>query len=97
MDRTFNYRGYAITVCVEADFTLRPHGRSCEDVGYVPVIRIADMPEVTDETSRIRLGDAGGNPFSSEADAMFTGCSAARRIVDDLCTVIDEEDPESRH
>jgi hypothetical protein len=33
--------------------------------------------------SPIRLGEAGGGPFSAEADAPLGGYSAARRIVDD--------------
>ncbi|CAM2155355.1 protein of unknown function [Pararobbsia alpina] len=32
----------------------------------------------------LRLGDAGGKAFASQAEAMMAGCTAARRIIDDL-------------
>ncbi|MGT2472133.1 hypothetical protein [Paraburkholderia terrae] len=34
--------------------------------------------------SPLRLGDGEGKAFSTEADALMTGYSAGRRIVDDL-------------
>jgi hypothetical protein len=37
--------------------------------------------------SPLRLGDSGGRAFSTQGEALMTGYSAARRLVDDLFAV----------
>jgi hypothetical protein len=81
--RKYQYKGYELDVAVQADFRWsRENVRS--PTGYVVVVTISRMGAAVSTFSPLRLGDSGGRSFSSDADALMVGYSAARRIVDDL-------------
>ena len=84
VNRTYDYRGYSISVSVEADFSFRPNASHAARIEYVAIIQIAHATNGKAVTSRLRLGDAGGRAFASEAEALMTGYGAARHMVDDL-------------
>lgn len=84
MTRTYEYNGFTLQVAVESDFCSRPTKRASEHPGYVAVVRICEAGSAVPRLSPLRLGEAGGHPFDSEADALNGGYIAARTIVDDL-------------
>ena len=84
MQRTYEYKGFTLDVCVEADFRMpTPHHRSTS-VGYVALVKILHDDAPLAALSPLRLGDSAGHPFGSEVEALMGGYSAARKIVDDL-------------
>jgi hypothetical protein len=50
----------------------------------VAVVRISNAGASVAVFSPLRFGESQGKPFLSEADALMSGYSAGRRIVDDL-------------
>jgi hypothetical protein len=84
MTRTYEYHGYTLVVAAESDFSWRLGGGGAARVGYVVIVRIFQAGNAVSVFSPLRLGEAGGRPFATEADALMGGYSAARRIVDDL-------------
>jgi hypothetical protein len=83
MNRTYEYHGYALSVTVESDYSW-PRKTAARPVGYVAVVRIVQAGTAVAVFSPLRFGESGGRPFATEADALMVGCSAARKIVDDL-------------
>jgi hypothetical protein len=83
MMRTYEYHGYTLSVTIEADFSW-PRNATAKRGGYVAVVRILQAGTAVAVFSPLRFGDTGGRPFATEADALMTGYSAARKIVDDL-------------
>lgn len=51
---------------------------------YVAIVRIFKEGDAVAVFSPLRFGEAPRRPFATEADAMMSGYSGARRIVDDL-------------
>ena len=84
MTRTYEYNGFTLQVAVESGFCSRPTECPSADSGYVAVVRICEAGSAVPRLSPLRLGEAGGHPFDSEADALNGGYIAARTIVDDL-------------
>jgi hypothetical protein len=84
MTRTYEYHGYTLVVAVESDFGWRLVGGDAARVGYVAIVRIFQAGNAVAVFSPLRFGEEGGRPFATEADALMSGYSAARRIVDDL-------------
>ena len=84
MNRTYDYRGYAISVSVEADFSWTPRKARSDQIEYVSIVGISKADSSAPVLPVLRLGDSGGKAFGTEAEAMMTGYAAARRIVDDL-------------
>ncbi|MBP0593001.1 hypothetical protein J8I87_25430 [Paraburkholderia sp. LEh10] len=84
MTRTYEYKGFALQVAVESGFRSGPTKRASPHPGYVAVVRICEAGSAVPRLSPLRLGEAGGHPFDSEADALNGGYIAARTIVDDL-------------
>ncbi|MEM5385549.1 hypothetical protein VSR68_18395 [Paraburkholderia phymatum] len=84
MRRTYEYNGFTLQVAVESDFRNCETKRTSAHPGYVAVVRIFEASGTVPRLSQLRLGDAGGHPFDSEADALNGGYIAARTIVDDL-------------
>lgn len=84
MTRTYEYNGFTLQVAVESGFCSRPTKRASARPGYVAVVRICEAGSAVPRLSPLRLGEAGGHPFDSEADALNGGYIAARTIVDDL-------------
>jgi hypothetical protein len=83
MRRTYEYNGFILEVAVESDFRGCATKHASAHPGYVAVVRIFEGSAVP-RLSQLRLGDAGGQSFNSEADALNGGYIAARTIVDDL-------------
>jgi hypothetical protein len=84
MTRTHEYNGFTLQVAVESGFHNRPTKRASAHPGYVAVVRICEAGCAVPRLSPLRLGEAGGHPFESEAEALNGGYIAARTIVDDL-------------
>jgi hypothetical protein len=84
--RTYEYHGCTIVVAVESDSGWRLVGGAAAPMGYVTIVRICKAGAAVAVFSPLRFGEAGGRPFATEADALMGGYSAARRIVDDLCS-----------
>jgi hypothetical protein len=79
MTQTYEYNGFTLRVAVESDF----RGRASKP-GYVAVVRICEPGTLVSRFSPLRLGDTAGRAFASKDDALTSGYSAARTIVDDL-------------
>jgi hypothetical protein len=84
MTRTYEYNGFTLQVAVESGFCSRPTECPSAHPGYIAVVRICEADSAVPRLSPLRLGEAGGHPFDSEADALNGGYIAARTIVDDL-------------
>lgn len=84
MARTYEYNGFTLQVAVESDFCSCPTKRASAHPGYVAVVRIFEAGSVLPRLSQLRLGEAVGHPFDSEAAALQGGYIAACTIVDDL-------------
>ncbi|MCX4150045.1 MULTISPECIES: hypothetical protein [Paraburkholderia] len=84
MTRTYEYNGFTLQVAVESDCRSGPAKRASAHPGYVAVVRICEAGSAVPRLSQLRLGEAGGHAFESEADALNGGYIAARTIVDDL-------------
>lgn len=84
MTRTYGYKGFTLQVAVESDLWSGATKRASAQAGYVAVVRICEAKSPVLRLSPLRLGEAGGQPFDSEADALNGGYIAARTIVDDL-------------
>jgi hypothetical protein len=85
MNRTYEYRGFTIEVSVESDFSFPPGAVRAKRKGFVAMVRIQAGQSVV-LSSPVRLGDMAGRLFSTEADALMGGYSAARKMVDDMFT-----------
>ncbi|RKF35698.1 hypothetical protein BCY88_08630 [Paraburkholderia fungorum] len=84
MTQTYEYNGFTLQVAVESDFCNCPTKLASAHPGYVAVVRIFEAGSAMPRLSRLRLGEAGGQPFDSEAAALHGGYIAACTIVDDL-------------
>lgn len=84
MPRTYEYNGFTLEVSVEVDVNVGPITRTQSQPGYVAVVRIFKERDAIAIFSPLRFGETRGRPFATEADALMGGCSAARKIVDDL-------------
>jgi len=84
MQRTYEYRGFILDVCVEAGFKVPKPGEPAVSVGYVALVKILHGETATATLSPLRLGDISGRPFASAVEALMGGYSAACKIVDDL-------------
>jgi hypothetical protein len=83
MPQTCEYNGFTLQVAIESDF--HPRSPHCDNSpGFVAVVRICDLGTSLSRFSAIRLGEAGGRGFPSEAEALRGGLIAAQRMVDDL-------------
>ena len=82
MNRTYEYRGYAIRVGVEANGTIPLERPEIERPRYAAVVSIAPNIECT-LPSPLKIESAAGLPFSSDIDALMGGYSAARRLIDE--------------
>lgn len=84
MTRTYDYEGFRLEISVESDFTIGAKHAVRGRPGYVAVVRIFQESSPVAACSPLRLGEAGGRPFATEADALMCGYGAARAIVDDV-------------
>ncbi|HEX7913470.1 MAG TPA: hypothetical protein VF534_36020 [Paraburkholderia sp.] len=84
MSRTYQYQGFDVEVDVEPDVNWKSGQAVTGEVGYVAVVRICKAGAAVAVFSPLRFGESQGKPFLTEADALIGGCSAGRRIVDDL-------------
>jgi hypothetical protein len=83
MMHKYQYKGFEIEVAVQSDFSrVNEDGRA--SIGHVVIVTVARMGTTVAIFSPLRLGDTDGRAFATKADALMTGYSAARRIVDDL-------------
>lgn len=82
MVRTYQYKGFRLEVAIEANFSWPRQIMQTPSPTYVAIVSV----ERTGGTklSPLRLGDADGKAYSTEGDALMTGYSTARRIVDSL-------------
>ncbi len=80
-DNTFSYRGFSVLISVE-HYEWKSDAAALQTVNYIPLIQIsAQTPG--DRHSRLRIGDAEGQPFVSEEGAREAGMHAARMLIDD--------------
>ncbi|MCP3708830.1 hypothetical protein M3I54_17850 [Paraburkholderia sp. CNPSo 3274] len=82
MNRTYEYRGYAIRVGVEANGTIPLERLEIERPRYAAVVSIVAIDERA-LPSPLKIDNAAGLPFSSDIDALMGGYSAARRLIDE--------------
>jgi hypothetical protein len=87
MKRTYEYRGYAIHVGVEANGTVlleRAEVKRAAHASYAAVVRIAASDDTATPSHALKIDDAAGLPFGSDVDALMGGYSAACRLIDEL-------------
>jgi hypothetical protein len=84
MKRTYEYRGYAIHVGVEADGAVPLERSPLKRPRYAAIVRIAANDSAAPSSPTLKIADAGGLAFGSDIDALMGGYSAARRLVDAL-------------
>lgn len=77
------YKGFTVGVAVQSNLSAALKNERTS-LGYVVVITIARPGTPVAIFSPLRLGDSSGRSFSNEAEALMTGYSAARRLVEDL-------------
>ncbi|WP_321909481.1 MULTISPECIES: hypothetical protein [unclassified Paraburkholderia] len=82
MNRTYEYRGYAIRVGVEANGTVPRERPEIERPRYAAVVSIAANDKCA-LPSPLKIENAAGLPFSSDIDALMGGYSAACRLIDE--------------
>ena len=86
MSHSYQYHGFDIAVAVETDFSWKGARDVQASVGYVAIVTISRTGAAVAVFSPLRLGESQGKPFISEIDALMSGYSAGRRVVDDLLT-----------
>jgi hypothetical protein len=86
MTRRYEYHGFTVEVSVESDFLFRPSERMKVHSRYVAIVNVYRDNHAITTFSPLRFGVAGGQPFAIEVDALMGGYSAARGIIDDLCS-----------
>jgi hypothetical protein len=84
MVRVYQYKGFTIAVAGESDSSSTLQGERTSIPSYLAEVTIERTGTPVAMFSPVRLGDSGARAFSTEGDALMTGYSAARRIVDDL-------------
>lgn len=84
MTRTYEYEGFTLEISVEADFSIGAKRLAQRRPGFIAVVRIFQACSPVSALTPLRLGEAGGRPFTTEADAEMGGYSAARKLVDDV-------------
>lgn len=83
MPQICEYNGFTLHVAIESNFHRFSSHRD-GNPGFVAVVRICEPGTSLSRFSAIRLGEAGGHGFATEAEALSGGFMAARRMVDDL-------------
>ncbi|NVH73690.1 hypothetical protein FSB08_14220 [Paraburkholderia sp. JPY432] len=84
MTRSYDYEGFMLDISVESDSSIGPNRREPTRRGYIAIVRIFQAASAVAVFSPLRFGEAPGRPFATEADALMSGYSAARKLVDDL-------------
>lgn len=85
MWRAYDYRGYSIEVSTEIAFTSPQRNRTASLTGgAVAILRVCRAGPTVAYFAPLPLSDGSGQPFQTEPDALMSGFSAGRRIVDDL-------------
>jgi len=84
MTQTYQYEGFRLKIAVEAELAIDASRLAQRRPGYIAVVRIFPGASAISAFAPIRLGEAGGQAFATEADAMMGGYSAARKLVDDV-------------
>jgi hypothetical protein len=85
MKRTYERHGFTLEVTVESDFTFRPVGRTIVSSDFIVAVRVFRGAETIAAIAPVRSREAGGRPFATEADALMSGYSSGRRMIDELC------------
>jgi len=86
MKQTYLYHGFDIAVAVETDLSRKDASGAPASAGYVAIVRISRIGAAVAVFSPLRFGESIGKPFTTENDALVSGYSAGRRVVDDLLT-----------
>jgi hypothetical protein len=84
MSQTYEYHGFDIAVAVETDLSQKDASGVRASAGYVAIVTISRTGAAVAIFSPLRFGESQGKPFISEIDALMSGYSAGRRVVDDL-------------
>ncbi len=84
MERDYCYRGYVINVLVENYATLTVPDARMAEVGCAALVSVFKEGQKIPLVGPMRLCNSGAHVFSSEIDALFGGCSAGQRAIDDL-------------
>ena len=83
MERAYPYKGYYIRICIEACSESVVHGAVSHDAGFVSVVKIFRIGANIPILPPLRLGETGGQPLETLADAILNGFAAGRRLVDE--------------
>jgi hypothetical protein len=84
MSHAYQYHGFDIAVTVETDLSWKGASGVPASAGYVAIVTISRTGAAVAVFSPLRLGESQGKPFISEIDALMSGYSAGRRVIDDL-------------
>jgi hypothetical protein len=84
MHRNYDYRNFIVEVTVEGDFRLPVTQRTTSTSGFVAVVRVVTKGTAVPLVAPLKLGNAAGTGFATEADALMSGYAAGQRLVDDL-------------
>jgi hypothetical protein len=83
MKRTYNYKGYEVTVELEPVWEAVGGVTLLPPRGFVAVVHIRAAGAVRPMVGPIRLTADSQHPFATEAEALMAGYSAGQRVVDD--------------
>jgi hypothetical protein len=82
MHRNYLYKSCLIRVTVEPQVESAPWGVLTRGAGFTSLVEVFDG-SMTGRISPLRITDADGGWFGTEADALLHGFTAGQRIVDD--------------
>ncbi|SOE97733.1 hypothetical protein SAMN05414139_10893 [Burkholderia sp. D7] len=86
MSQTYQYHGFEIAVAVENDLSRKDASGAPACVGCLSIVTISRIGAAIAVFSPLRFGESQGKSFTPENDALMSGYSAGRRVVDDLLT-----------
>ncbi|MEX3929688.1 hypothetical protein AB4Y36_37755 [Paraburkholderia sp. BR10936] len=83
MERTYKYKGFAVTVILEPVWEASGNVTLLPAHGYVPIVHIKAAGAIRPFVPPIRLAGDGKQPFPTQAEALMAGFSAGQRLIDD--------------
>jgi len=84
MSQSYRYHGFEIGVAVESGLSRKGASGVPVSVGYVAIVITNRIGAAVAVFSPLRFGESRSKLFTSENDALMSGYSAERRVVDDL-------------
>jgi hypothetical protein len=83
MKRIYRYKGFEVTVELEAVWETAGSVTLLPPQGFVAVVEIRMVGATRPVVAPIRLAATTQHPFATQAEALMAGYSAGQRVVDD--------------